>query len=110
MTAHEVLVRARNLIDRVGWLQCSVKGHHDPGGHCVATWVATVADDAPAEFEAMYAFGRAIGIGSLPRIYEWNDAPGRTKDEVLAAFDRAIAATAPPPPDLYLTEMEVAAA
>jgi hypothetical protein len=30
---------------------------------------------------------RVVGVN----VVEWNDAPGRTKEEVLAAFDKAIA-------------------
>ena len=50
---------------------------------------------------ACYAVG-AIGVGAVVRQYlrrilrvewegDWNDAPGRTQAEVLAAFDAAIA-------------------
>lgn len=31
-------------------------------------------------------------VGCSGALFSWNDAPGRTLDEVLAAFDKAIAA------------------
>jgi hypothetical protein len=52
----------------------------------------------PAHREAVQAYARATGyIGSdaeeaASHISRWNDAPGREKAEVVAAFDDAIAA------------------
>lgn len=34
---------------------------------------------------------RALGMDTCVEAYEWNDAAGRTLDEVLAVYDKAIA-------------------
>lgn len=40
--------------------------------------------------EASRLFGRVIGVEDITDIWAWNDARGRKKQEVIAAFDRAI--------------------
>ncbi len=72
-----------------------------PDGHCVG--IACV-DASFAIFgeeksvgvarDAVLLFKHANGIDALMSIAEWNDAPERTKVEVLAAFDIAINASA----------------
>jgi hypothetical protein len=91
VTTVEILRAARALIDT------PEKWFHAPGdrGHCaaVAIWCTTparssMAPGIPAAQEALLA---AVGLtGGAEEIYEWNDAPGRSHAEVLAAFDRAI--------------------
>ena len=97
MTTHEVLVAARNLIDREG-LWCG--GFDDGGGTSgTCTWIALREVGGFRRGRAAAdALGRVNGMApdaSLSDLYDWNDS--RTKEEVLAAFDRAIAATAPAP-------------
>jgi hypothetical protein len=43
--------------------------------------------------EALSVMERAIGLKREKGeyLYRWNDVPGRTQNEVLAAFDKAIA-------------------
>lgn len=102
MTTHEVLVAARNLIDQDGWWQ---SGHGcSEGEHCVGLALLACGRNDDAERAAYVAFADATGLDvswptgiDVTPIYNWNDDPSRTKAEVLAAFDRAIAATAPPP-------------
>jgi len=98
MDAHEVLVAARNLIDREGWRQdfgvegverCAVEAISD-------STVGISADDVSAVLASVLGVPNSWGL-----IGAWNDAPERTKQEVLDAFDRAIAATAPPPADPF---------
>ena len=48
--------------------------------------------DGLAETDAIMALRRAV---DCEQIHEWNDAKGRTNEQVLAAFDRAIVETAP---------------
>ena len=94
----EVLVKARSKIEQ-GWCQgASARGR---GGR---TDVAC-ADDAAREWCALGAILAVCGPGpeyqfvdafmvnaGVQHITVWNDRPGRTQAEVLAAFDRAIEA------------------
>src|SRR5688572_28847304 len=127
MDTHEVLVAARNAIDREGWIQFALES---PDGMCARgglmcvgrrsisegmdrqaarDLIATVdlalaahlpssplegANRAPAEWVERYGSDWARAVC---RIADFNNAEGRTKEEVLAAFDKAIAATAPEP-------------
>lgn len=107
MNEHEVLVKARNLIDRQGW--CKQMGRTPGGQHCLAGALTAV-------LEARWLFGEIPDyhkVGEHPagrrladlfgvephRLWAWNDERGRTQDQVLAALDKAIAATAPLPAD-----------
>jgi hypothetical protein len=102
MTAHEVLVTARNLLDREGWIQDYTWTRE---GRCTVGAVLT-PHLTEGSIEALELFADLIGC---PRdwmaIAHWNDDPDRTKEQVLAVFDTAIAATAPPPPDPQWTEI-----
>lgn len=101
---HRHLVDARNRIDRVGW------SNGNGVGRCAANAISDVVREPGRGCwsEAHEAFADAIGVPSgyarSVGIFDWNDAPGRTVDEVLDAFDRAIAQTAPPPPDVPLPD------
>jgi hypothetical protein len=106
MTTHEVLVAARNLIDREGWIQ---NAHYAPEGRCVRGALSDVTRGKTdlGYYHATRAFSDVVDevlIGA------WNDHPDRTKAEVLAAFDKAIAATAPEPPDPQWSELVEAVA
>jgi hypothetical protein len=110
VNTHEVLVAARNLIDREGWKQAKSRYEFGVGpGRCayIALWDATMEGDcvtlvANRATDVLAEFIPRSGGTSSGDLYDWNDAPGRTKEEVLALFDEAIAATAPEP-DLSLT-------
>ena len=95
---HRVLVDARNGLARDGWAQRGMPSVHKegPSPHCALGWLPSHPD---LFHSAADVLRRVIDLGAYGCIAEWNDAPGRTKEEVLAAFDRAIAATAPPPQD-----------
>ena len=93
VSAADKLREARKLIER-GWCQ-----HHyaeDAAGN-----IAEVGDDAAVAWCAAGALWKAgtgiYEVGLMKRAIggcatdAWNDAPGRTQAEVLAAFDRAIA-------------------
>lgn len=77
-----------------GW--CQDRGRDAGGKTCAGIALA----NARAGTEAWTLFERSIDPPSSPRqthdlrdhtfIVKWNDAPGRTQAEVLAAFDRAI--------------------
>ena len=86
-TTHEVLVKARNIIDRRGWWDGTGKSCY---GECVIT--AIVKSERSRSQVVRDRFAEAAGSGARADFLDiWNDAEGRTKDEVLAAFDRAIA-------------------
>lgn len=86
----KTLIAARSLVER-GWCQNKMR----LGGDVCMVGAMHGASDA-----AWVLLGRAIGeeiaIGyteDLAPIVDWNDTKGRTKKQVLAAFDRAIAAS-----------------
>lgn len=90
-----LLIRGREAIER-GWCQgsyakgdavCMEGAVGRRNGYCLSSVIKHAIDRL-----------RANAISSMKRSFElptelttWNDAPGRTKEEVLAAFDRAIA-------------------
>jgi hypothetical protein len=51
-----------------------------------------VSHDMVVLNKAVYALARALGFNDPNGVVRWNDAPGRTKAEILAGFDFAIAA------------------
>lgn len=79
-------------IEAFGWHQGSCKSKD--GAECV--WYAIyMATGKRPEERAEQAFLRAIGKldgRAATNISQWNDAPGRTKRQVMAAFRRAIRA------------------
>jgi hypothetical protein len=83
----EILKRAR---DRIEFRWCPAGGSDSLGGVCALNAIGRDYDNCEELFasEAMHLFRHAIGGKCIP---EWNDAPGRTQGEVIAAFDRAIA-------------------
>lgn len=105
---HDVLVAARNMIDLEGWGQASIPGgFYDRPGSCANTAINKVADrrvlyrwePQAALTDALGLARSAAGLPNLRALFLWNDTPGRTKEEVLALFDKAIQVTAPAPPD-----------
>jgi hypothetical protein len=95
-SVREVLIAARDRIAKPGaWIQ------HTYARDAAGTPVAYNSKDAVCycALGAIYADGVVPGVGSALRMVTdedgvdlWNDAPGRTQEEVVAAFDRAIAA------------------
>jgi hypothetical protein len=101
-------VNARNKIDRVGWIRLGAVPciALTPGAACALNAITDDEEDAIRLWRpAAEAFAEAAGIGHWSGIPVWNDHRDRTKAEVLAAFDAAIAATAPPPPDPQWSEL-----
>jgi len=101
MTTAELLRRAKSLLEERGWTQGVYARVGDrpchpwadnPTSFCSAGAVMAasqcVAQDGYSHLaeKAVIALQGAIG----GTVAFFNDAPGRTKDEVLAAFDRAI--------------------
>lgn len=103
-TTKEILAEARELIAK-GWTQGTPArnadgddcGVYESEAQCFcslgALWRA--AGGIGVAVDAANAL-RAGATGSLASsISFWNDAPGRTQAEVLAAFDKAIAEVSP---------------
>lgn len=89
MTVVEVLRAARKRIE-FAWVQ-DTKNLGDPDDACCAvTATMYLGDNSSQESEADALVAQAIGVPTH-RVPRWNDAPGRTQAEVLAAFDKAIA-------------------
>jgi hypothetical protein len=95
MTAAEVLRAARARVEQ-GWTRggCAVDRNGDPVGAtndtavCWCAFGAIMATDlGVAGADAVAAFGRVIS----GNIVAFNDDPSTTKEDVLAAFDKAIA-------------------
>lgn len=98
MTPREVLLKAAELVER-GWCQ----GHYALDDHgnpalveddacyfCAeGAIIAAMRNDHGRDFmETVRALGRAIGVHNS-KIIPWNDAPGRTQAEVVAALKAA---------------------
>jgi hypothetical protein len=89
----QVLLDAADSIERLGWIQhalgtgsgprCVLGAIHFAGAERGSGWLWTGTIDAVTKMHA------ALGRNNLP---VWNDAPGRTKDEVLALLRRVATA------------------
>lgn len=102
-TVKEVLIAARWILDNVGWSQrfFSITKHGTPLGlgevhpdieaACSLGAIYLVDTiDLRLNRGATQAVEAVIGNGIDRVIHDWNDTKGRTKEEVLAAFDKAI--------------------
>lgn len=96
MNAREVLIRARALIAEPGtWTQgvdrrmiVRVNAPGDGLARCANGAISDATDDLDAQRAARLRLIAEIATF----IPYWNDEPGRTQRQVLAMFDRAIAA------------------
>lgn len=89
MNSREVLQAAARYIDECGWTQGSygVSG----GPRCALGAILHVSDDSTAVVRAAQRLKGFLGID----ITVWNDAKGRTRDEIVAAMRAAAAEPAP---------------
>lgn len=98
MDVKQVLIEARRLIAEKGWTQ-GVNARNSKGRVVKPTYKGAVC------FCIYGALGRVVeelsevhdeAVALLEHevqpkfVSEWNDTPGRTREEVLAVFDRAI--------------------
>lgn len=93
MKASEVIREARNVLFERGWYQGDFVG---PDGSVCAYGALVVAegmevrksnaDAGTCETDAADYFERAIPVLSM---FDWNDKPGRTLNEVMEALDKA---------------------
>ena len=84
----DCLIEGRKLVER-GWCQ----GAFQKGERvCI---LGSFIDDVEMSRQALRAIASAIGRPGADAcaVVRWNDHKGRTQEEVLAAFDRAIAAS-----------------
>jgi hypothetical protein len=84
------LMRAKQYIEEHGW--CPLGWSPSGGGaaRCVVGALHAAAKPGVNKWDspAHRVLAKAIGSINQPK---WNDTPGRTVEEVYAAFDRAIA-------------------
>lgn len=98
----QVLQTARKFLDDYGWIQGDY-GHEDIGFCAIgAIWTAVWKFFPRGTGEQRERGGRLAGRAAKQlkdsiawpfssTLASWNDEPGRTKEEVLALFDSAIA-------------------
>lgn len=101
MKTIEVLKAARTKIE-LGWCQgafCRNENGTDISASdldsqrewCARGAILTSTDTAADGDDARKLLKLALSVESIHGVSDWNDAPGRTQAEVLAAFDKAIA-------------------
>lgn len=105
---HKTAKRARDILSREGWIQ-GAQSTED--GWC---WMGALHRALLAELytglhyplillspnSGMHEFAQALnftGPEAVTKAVNWNDTPGRTKEQVLARLDKLIAETAPEP-------------
>lgn len=91
MKTSEILKEARAHLVKYGWqqFQLGTRGHPCCAEGALVTAAPRGGVGAKYYYKALDYLNRAVGIGDEP-LNGWNDAPGRTQDEVLEAFDWAI--------------------
>ena len=84
MSTRDVLLKAVDIIEDMGWWQGNLIGPH--GERCVAEAIAEA--DSMVAPDAYAALRQHLGIGPDDQfaIGHWNDAPERTQEEVIAAL------------------------
>lgn len=112
MTVHEILVKARNLIDQ-NWIK---DGYVDAdGGVCARGACIRATGHTPHQYRhycddkfisTQYILEEIIvqKYGFNVGVVSWNDEDERTKEDVLEVFDEAIRRTAPDPDVSFIEE------
>jgi hypothetical protein len=93
MNVAETLDAAADYIEKHGWMPNGARMFPCGAGGplCAANAIVDVTQEAEIT-PALDALGRALGGSGCDAIFRWNDAPGRTKEEVVALL-RAVACT-----------------
>lgn len=87
VTTRDVLHRAADLLEEFGWCQLD-DGSKASGSMCLIGSVRAAAGDLGFnEALALRSVYASPAIPSLPM--HWNDAPGRTREEVIARLREA---------------------
>lgn len=98
MSTLETLQAARDLLDANEWCQGRYtrpcEDDPDKTGFCALGALIHSNIGGRGYSAARLALLEALPLDDSPRqhVAEWNDTPGRTKNEVLALYDRAIGA------------------
>lgn len=92
VTTRDVLHRAADLLEEFGWCQYDVGGKDR--GFCVMGAVMEANRDYGRDYFQDHAVLGNLVWGDLPRDWggfpiDWNNAPGRTKAEVVARLREA---------------------
>lgn len=92
MTLAERLHAGKKRLQRLGWVQGDAAVFAvENTSCCAATALGPLGYDDYGEIStACRFFERTLGLAE-GSIAAWNDEPGRTLEEVLAAYDKAIA-------------------
>jgi hypothetical protein len=85
MTPSQILSAAADLIEREGWIQ-NPDREGPPYCAMTAVWRANTSGLLPVFWDCGEALRTVLGTNSVS---VWNDAPERTKAEVLAALRAA---------------------
>src|SRR5258706_15137822 len=98
MTLVEFLARGKRQILQRGWRQGPWTQHPNNYGTC---YVEALSSNCRGECglddfrrligSATHLLARAVGSDFTTEAIQWNAAAGRTKEELLEAYDRAIA-------------------
>jgi hypothetical protein len=90
----DVILIDKLLLDAIALIRNEEWGQgHDTcrqGVYCLITAIYEVADNYP--LGTALAATQHLGIGCLHEAYSWNDAPGRTVDEVIARLQSGVRA------------------
>lgn len=86
-TTPELLKDARDLIEKHGWVQYKMGSRGE--GYCVVGAIVAVTSSNQEAVMTFEALGRAADEYSVA---QWNDIPGRTREQVLGLFDKALGA------------------
>lgn len=96
MTVKEQLQLAKKAIETRGWIQNFYEvGKEGVGPMCLvgAGLVAALGDEFMScnFYDDLQCLVTALGFTVPNEAFKWNDAPGRTREEVIARIDDAIA-------------------
>lgn len=100
MNAHQRLCEGLNVLERHGWKQA---GDGKSTGRCIHLALRDADEAEYDDYQAstvlcdMLGFTDIDGVCDLQRLFDWNDHPNRTYEQVKALLVEAIAETAPPP-------------
>jgi len=81
MTTREIRALAARLIERDGW--CTETFAEKDGSRCIAGAILAASADRTEYSQTAEEIERELGCGTL---MQWNEAPGRTVEDVLAAL------------------------
>ena len=94
MNVADLLEAGARRLEYYGWMQSNgFYSPHDLAPQCAANAIAILTDDYPEDvIHAQHALAEYLsGSENIRAIWAWNDAPGQTKENVIATM-RACAA------------------